>query len=55
MLYYRTQDAMRIASLTCDERGGQEKALSMLAFASDLEECRKIQFARYARLHPPAQ
>ncbi|EJF56547.1 ATP-dependent DNA helicase [Dichomitus squalens LYAD-421 SS1] len=47
VLYYRTQDAMRIASLTCNERGGQDKALAMLAFASDLEECRKIQFAQY--------
>lgn len=38
---------MRICSLTCDERHGQEKALAMLAFASDLVECRKIQFAKY--------
>ncbi|RPD55580.1 ATP-dependent DNA helicase [Lentinus tigrinus ALCF2SS1-7] len=47
VLYYRAQDATRIASLTYSERGGQEKALAMLAFASDVEECRKIQFANY--------
>ncbi|KAI0366052.1 ATP-dependent DNA helicase [Pilatotrama ljubarskyi] len=47
VLYYRPQDATRIAALTCGERQGQEKVLDMLRFASDLEECRKIQFARY--------
>ncbi|TFY70683.1 hypothetical protein EVG20_g2334 [Dentipellis fragilis] len=47
VLYYRPQDATRIASLTHGERGGQEKALAMLAFASDVEECRKVQFANY--------
>ncbi|RDX41672.1 ATP-dependent DNA helicase [Lentinus brumalis] len=47
VLYYRAQDATRIASLTYGERGGQEKALAMLAFACDVEECRKIQFANY--------
>ncbi|PIL28261.1 transporter [Ganoderma sinense ZZ0214-1] len=47
ILYYRPQDGMRISSLACDERHGQEKALAMMAFASDLVECRKIQFAKY--------
>ncbi|KAI0699173.1 P-loop containing nucleoside triphosphate hydrolase protein [Cerioporus squamosus] len=47
VLYYRAQDATRIASLTYGERGGHEKALAMLAFACDVEECRKIQFANY--------
>ncbi|KAI8971288.1 ATP-dependent DNA helicase [Trametes punicea] len=47
ILYYRPQDATRIASLTCGDHKSEEKVLSMLKFASDLEECRKIQFARY--------
>ncbi|KAI0646663.1 P-loop containing nucleoside triphosphate hydrolase protein [Trametes meyenii] len=47
ILYYRPQDATRIASLTCGDHGGEGKALAMLKFASDIEECRKIQFARY--------
>ncbi|KAI1789477.1 ATP-dependent DNA helicase [Ganoderma leucocontextum] len=47
ILYYRPQDGMRISSLACDQRDGQEKALAMMAFASDLVECRKIQFAKY--------
>ncbi|KAI0674662.1 P-loop containing nucleoside triphosphate hydrolase protein [Trametes maxima] len=47
ILYYRAQDATRIASLTCGDHGGEGKALAMLKFASDIEECRKIQFARY--------
>ncbi|CDO71133.1 hypothetical protein BN946_scf184845.g3 [Trametes cinnabarina] len=47
ILYYRSQDATRIASMTCGDHNGKEKVLSMLKFASDLEECRKIQFARY--------
>ncbi|KAA1473234.1 ATP-dependent DNA helicase [Dentipellis sp. KUC8613] len=47
VLYYRPQDATRIASLTYGERRGQEQALAMLAFASDVEECRKVQFANY--------
>ena len=52
ILYYRPQDGMRISSLACDERHGQEKALAMMAFASDLVECRKIQFAKYVRPSP---
>lgn len=52
ILYYRPQDGMRISSLACDERHGQEKALAMMAFASDLVECRKIQFAKYVRSSP---
>ncbi|EIW51605.1 ATP-dependent DNA helicase [Trametes versicolor FP-101664 SS1] len=47
VLYYRPQDATRIGSLTCGDHNGEEKVLSMLKFACDLEECRKIQFARY--------
>ncbi|KAI0336584.1 ATP-dependent DNA helicase [Cubamyces sp. BRFM 1775] len=47
VLYYRPQDATRIASITCGEHNGEEKVLAMLRFASDLEECRKIQFAKY--------
>ncbi|KAI0634704.1 P-loop containing nucleoside triphosphate hydrolase protein [Trametes polyzona] len=47
VLYYRPQDATRISSLTCGEHNSQEHVLAMLDFASDLEECRKIQFARY--------
>ncbi|KAI9061598.1 ATP-dependent DNA helicase [Trametes sanguinea] len=47
VLYYRAQDATRIAALTCGDYNGDEKVMSMIKFASDVEECRKIQFARY--------
>ncbi|KAI0747102.1 P-loop containing nucleoside triphosphate hydrolase protein [Daedaleopsis nitida] len=41
ILYYRAQDATRILSLTYGE------PLAMLAFASDVQECRTILFANY--------
>ncbi|KAH9849006.1 ATP-dependent DNA helicase [Lenzites betulinus] len=47
ILFYRPQDVTRISALTCQNHNGQEKMLAMLKFASDLEECRKIQFAHY--------
>ncbi|KAL7283937.1 hypothetical protein ACG7TL_001209 [Trametes sanguinea] len=47
VLYYRAQDATRIAAMTCGDHNGDDKVMSMIKFASDIEECRKIQFARY--------
>ncbi|KAH9930482.1 ATP-dependent DNA helicase [Epithele typhae] len=46
ILYFRPQDAFRIAGLTAESHGGGS-VLSIIDFASDFEECRKIQFANY--------
>ncbi|KDQ10516.1 hypothetical protein BOTBODRAFT_115767 [Botryobasidium botryosum FD-172 SS1] len=48
VLYYRGQDATRLSSLICGEVGGQEKLHSMLKFAQDIQECRKVFFAKQA-------
>ncbi|KAH8116052.1 ATP-dependent DNA helicase [Phellopilus nigrolimitatus] len=47
ILYYRPQDATRLSSLVCGELEGQDKLQDMLRFSQDVEECRKLQFARY--------
>ncbi|PVG04636.1 ATP-dependent DNA helicase [Serendipita vermifera] len=47
ILYYRGQDVSRLSALVCGEREGQIKLHDMLRFAQDLQECRKLQFAKY--------
>ncbi|EDR06895.1 uncharacterized protein LACBIDRAFT_165891, partial [Laccaria bicolor S238N-H82] len=47
ILYYRPQDGTNLVSMVATERDGQSKILSMLEFAEDVEQCRKIQFATY--------
>ncbi|KAH7925066.1 ATP-dependent DNA helicase [Leucogyrophana mollusca] len=48
VLYYRPQDASRLSSITCSEAAeGQAKLRDMLRFAQDMQECRKILFAKY--------
>ncbi|KAI0777314.1 P-loop containing nucleoside triphosphate hydrolase protein [Trametes elegans] len=47
VLYYRPQDAIRVAGLACGEHNSNEQVLAMVKFATEVEECRKIQFARY--------
>ncbi|KAF9235619.1 P-loop containing nucleoside triphosphate hydrolase protein [Melanogaster broomeanus] len=47
ILYYRPQDATRQSSITCTDTDGQSKLHDMLRFAQDLQECRKILFAKY--------
>ncbi|OCH86014.1 ATP-dependent DNA helicase [Obba rivulosa] len=46
VLYYRPQDANRLMSLTWNDKV-QGKLHDMVRFAQELEECRKIQFAKY--------
>ncbi|KAL5498565.1 hypothetical protein ACEPAH_1919 [Sanghuangporus vaninii] len=47
ILYFRPQDASRLSALVCGELEGQAKLQDMLRFAIDVEECRKLQFAKY--------
>ncbi|EJD05581.1 ATP-dependent DNA helicase [Fomitiporia mediterranea MF3/22] len=47
LLYFRPQDASRLSALVCGELEGQGKLRDILRFAVDVEECRKLQFARY--------
>ncbi|THU95817.1 ATP-dependent DNA helicase [Dendrothele bispora CBS 962.96] len=47
VLYYRPQDASHLSSMMVGEKDGVAKLHAMLAFAQDLEECRKLQFAKY--------
>ncbi|KAG2152610.1 P-loop containing nucleoside triphosphate hydrolase protein [Suillus bovinus] len=47
VLYYRPQDATRQASITCSDQDGVVKLHDILRFAQDMQECRKILFARY--------
>ncbi|CED83625.1 atp-dependent dna helicase [Phaffia rhodozyma] len=47
VLYYRGQDVGRMSALICGERESQGKLYDMVAFAQDLETCRKILFGRY--------
>ncbi|THU83243.1 ATP-dependent DNA helicase, partial [Dendrothele bispora CBS 962.96] len=47
VLYYRPQDAIHLSSIMVGEKDGAAKLHAMLAFAQDLEECRKLQFAKY--------
>ncbi|KAI9567984.1 P-loop containing nucleoside triphosphate hydrolase protein [Boletus coccyginus] len=47
VLYYRPQDATRQSAITCSDTDGQAKLYEMLRFAQDLQECRKILFAKY--------
>ncbi|PCH44665.1 ATP-dependent DNA helicase, partial [Wolfiporia cocos MD-104 SS10] len=49
VLYYRPQDATRLTQLTVGERGASEKLHDMLRFVQNMEECRKVQFAKYFR------
>ncbi|EMD34632.1 hypothetical protein CERSUDRAFT_116806 [Gelatoporia subvermispora B] len=46
VLYYRPQDLNRLLSMTWNDRV-PAKLLAMVRFAQDIEECRKIQFAKY--------
>ncbi|KAH0834694.1 P-loop containing nucleoside triphosphate hydrolase protein [Lanmaoa asiatica] len=47
ILYYRPQDATRQSAITCSDTDGQAKLHDMLRFAQDIQECRKILFAKY--------
>ncbi|EIW74415.1 ATP-dependent DNA helicase [Coniophora puteana RWD-64-598 SS2] len=47
VLYYRPQDAAHQASVSFSDKDGPSKLRDMLAFAQDLQECRKILFAKY--------
>lgn len=47
VLYYRPQDATRQASITCSDQDGMVKLHDILRFAQDMQECRKILFAKY--------
>ncbi|KAH7882286.1 P-loop containing nucleoside triphosphate hydrolase protein [Phlebopus sp. FC_14] len=47
VLYYRPQDATRQSAITCTDVDGRAKLHEMLRFAQDIEECRKILFAKY--------
>ncbi|KAJ3554988.1 hypothetical protein NP233_g12309 [Leucocoprinus birnbaumii] len=47
ILYYRPQDGSTIGSMVFNDKSGTEKLHAMLDFAEDLEQCRKIQFAKY--------
>lgn len=47
VLYYRPQDATRQASITCSDQDGVMKLHDILRFAQDMQECRKILFAKY--------
>ncbi|KAF8816782.1 ATP-dependent DNA helicase [Phlegmacium glaucopus] len=47
VLYYRPQDAAHISAVTSSEKEGQKKLHAMLEFSENLDECRKIQFAKY--------
>ncbi|KAG9311882.1 ATP-dependent DNA helicase [Chiua virens] len=47
ILYYRPQDATRQSAITCSDTDGQAKLHDMLRFAQDMQECRKILFAKY--------
>jgi ATP-dependent DNA helicase Q1 len=65
ILYYRGQDVSRLSALVCGEREGQSKRQiysqfssticlyltvhDMLRFAQDLQECRKLHFAKFVR------
>ncbi|KAF8122865.1 ATP-dependent DNA helicase [Boletus edulis] len=47
VLYYRPQDATRQSAITCSDTDGSVKLRDMLRFAQDMQECRKILFAKY--------
>ncbi|EGO29247.1 hypothetical protein SERLADRAFT_445074 [Serpula lacrymans var. lacrymans S7.9] len=47
ILYYRPQDATKQSSITSKDAESQAKLYDVLRFVQDLQECRKILFARY--------
>ncbi|KDQ53749.1 hypothetical protein JAAARDRAFT_136746 [Jaapia argillacea MUCL 33604] len=47
VLYYRPQDGPRLSGMICGDVGGTEKLHAMIRFAQELQECRKIQFAKH--------
>ncbi|EIN09098.1 ATP-dependent DNA helicase [Punctularia strigosozonata HHB-11173 SS5] len=47
VLYYRPQDASSLSALVYGQRDGLDKLSQMLRFAHDVEECRKILFAKH--------
>ncbi|KAJ7293437.1 P-loop containing nucleoside triphosphate hydrolase protein [Mycena rebaudengoi] len=47
VLYYRPQDFSTLSAMMSSEKDGPTKLHAMLNFAENLEECRKIQFAKY--------
>ncbi|GAA99652.1 hypothetical protein E5Q_06355 [Mixia osmundae IAM 14324] len=47
VLWYRSQDIPRMASLVATDRDGSRKLGTMISYASDLKTCRKLIFARY--------
>lgn len=46
-LYFRAQDASRLAALTAGEKEAKSKLHAILRFALDKVKCRKIAFAEY--------
>ncbi|KAI0687700.1 P-loop containing nucleoside triphosphate hydrolase protein [Cytidiella melzeri] len=44
LLYYRPQDGQNLSNL---DMNGKAKLHDMLRFSQDLEQCRKVQFAKY--------
>ncbi|KAG8954861.1 hypothetical protein FRC04_010344 [Tulasnella sp. 424] len=47
ILYFRAQDASRLAALTAGEKEAKSKLHAILRFALDKVKCRKIAFAEY--------
>ncbi|KAF7306791.1 ATP-dependent DNA helicase [Mycena indigotica] len=47
LLFYRPADFSHISAMMAGERDGASKLHSMLNFAQDMRECRKIAFAKY--------
>ncbi|KAJ7654965.1 ATP-dependent DNA helicase [Mycena polygramma] len=47
VLYYRPADFSHISAMMSGEREGAAKLHSMLSFAQELVECRKVGFAKY--------
>ncbi|KAH6906055.1 ATP-dependent DNA helicase [Coprinopsis sp. MPI-PUGE-AT-0042] len=47
VLFYRPQDFSSVAGLISKESSGITKLHDVLKFVEDVEECRKIQFAKY--------
>ncbi|THV03386.1 ATP-dependent DNA helicase [Dendrothele bispora CBS 962.96] len=47
ILWYRPQDIMRVGGLSWEEKDGTTRLLSMIDFAHNLTQCRKLQFEFY--------
>ncbi|TFK39551.1 P-loop containing nucleoside triphosphate hydrolase protein [Crucibulum laeve] len=47
ILYYRPQDISSIGAISYFDKDGPSKLHAMCKYAEDLDQCRKVQFARY--------